>query len=68
MGLSQPGLAIRSLVTASGEVELSIVEMAVPAVADDEVVVEVQATPINPSDLWLSPRTGRPVDGGSVRH
>ena len=52
---SQPGtgLALRSLVTAQGQLELSLVELATPAPAADEVVVQVQATPLNPSDLGL---------------
>src|SRR5512138_3691240 len=47
------GLQLRSLITKSGELELSLVEMPIPEPADDEVVVRVEATPINPSDLGL---------------
>ncbi len=52
---SQPGtgLALRSLVTAQGQLELSLIELATPAPAEDEVVLQVQATPLNPSDLGL---------------
>ena len=44
-------LQIRSLVRPEGEVEISLVDEAVPAPGDDEVVVRVDAAPINPSDL-----------------
>ena len=47
------GLELRSLVSAGGELELSLLEVAVPEPAPDEVVVRVEATPINPSDLSL---------------
>lgn len=44
---------IRSLVRASGELELSIVDAPPPPPGADEVVVRVEAAPINPSDLGL---------------
>ena len=44
---------IRSLVTADGQLELSIAKMATPAPAVHEVVVRMEAAPINPSDLGL---------------
>ena len=44
---------IRSLVTADGQLELSIAKMATPAPAAHEVVVRMEAAPINPSDLGL---------------
>jgi NADPH2:quinone reductase len=47
------GLQLRSLVKDTGEVELSLVRVAVPAPGADEVVVRVEASPINPSDLGL---------------
>ncbi|SEO51074.1 hypothetical protein SAMN02990966_02130 [Rhodospirillales bacterium URHD0017] len=47
------GLQLRSLITKSGELELSLVEMPIPEPAADQVVVKVEATPINPSDLGL---------------
>ena len=46
-------LALRSLVTEDGRLEVSIVREPVPAPGADEVVVRVQASPINPSDLGL---------------
>jgi NADPH2:quinone reductase len=46
-------LQLRSLVKKSGELELSLQSVPVPQPADDEVLVRVEATPINPSDLAL---------------
>ena len=45
------GLRIRSLLQPTGQLELSLVEEPVPQPAADEVVIRVQAAPINPSDL-----------------
>ena len=42
---------LHSLVTDSGELQLSLVEVPLAAPGADEVVVRVEATPINPSDL-----------------
>lgn len=50
---SYEGLQLRSTVKSSGEVEVELVEASVPAPANDEVVIRVEATPINPSDLGL---------------
>jgi len=47
------GLQLRSLIKASGELELSLARVAIPQPAADEVVVRVEASPINPSDLGL---------------
>jgi NADPH:quinone reductase-like Zn-dependent oxidoreductase len=47
------GLQLRSLVKDNGELELSLVRVPTPAPAADEVVVRVEATPINPSDIGL---------------
>ena len=44
---------IRSTVTSDGTVELSIVKVDTPTPADDEVLIEILAAPINPSDLAL---------------
>ncbi|SCK60357.1 NADPH2:quinone reductase [Variovorax sp. HW608] len=46
-------LQIRSLVRSSGELELSLQEDAVPQPGANEVVVRVEASPMNPSDLGL---------------
>ncbi len=47
------GLQLRSLVTSSGELQLSLARIATPEPRADEVVIRVEATPINPSDLGL---------------
>ena len=47
------GLQLRSLVKSSGDLELSLARVDVPPPAADEVVVKIQASPINPSDLGL---------------
>lgn len=47
------GLQLRSLVKASGELELSLQEAPVQAPGPNEVLVRVEAAPINPSDLGL---------------
>jgi len=49
----QSGLQLRSLVKKSGELELSLQRIPTPEPAADEVVVRVEGTPINPSDLGL---------------
>jgi NADPH:quinone reductase-like Zn-dependent oxidoreductase len=47
------GLQLRSLIKSSGELEISLVPVAIPEPGTDEVVVRIEATPINPSDLGL---------------
>jgi NADPH:quinone reductase-like Zn-dependent oxidoreductase len=47
------GLQLRSLVRSNGELEVSLATVPVPEPKDDEIVVRVEATPINPSDLGL---------------
>ncbi len=42
---------IRSLLNPDGEIELSLTEEPVPQPGPDEVLIRVQAAPINPSDL-----------------
>jgi NADPH:quinone reductase-like Zn-dependent oxidoreductase len=46
-------LELRSLIRKSGELELSLVKVPVPEPGPDEVLVKVEASPINPSDLGL---------------
>ena len=46
-------LQLRSHLKASGELEISLAEVAVPEPGPDDVVIRVEATPINPSDLGL---------------
>src|SRR5215468_10349401 len=47
------GLQLRSLIKKSGELELSLAEVPFPEPDPDQVLVKVEATPINPSDLGL---------------
>jgi NADPH:quinone reductase-like Zn-dependent oxidoreductase len=47
------GLQLRSLIKKSGELEISLVNLPTPEPSADEVVVRVEASPINPSDLGL---------------
>ncbi len=51
--IPKTGLQLRSLVTSGGELELSLAEVPVPEPGPDEVLIRVEATPINPSDLGL---------------
>ena len=51
--MSSEGLQLRSLIKSSGELELSLARVPVPEPGADEVVVRVEASPINPSDLGL---------------
>lgn len=46
-------LQLRSLVTRGGELELSLAEVPVPVPKADEVLIRVEASPINPSDQGL---------------
>jgi NADPH:quinone reductase-like Zn-dependent oxidoreductase len=46
-------LQLRSLVTKDGELQLSLARVAVEAPGADDVVLRVEGTPINPSDLGL---------------
>jgi NADPH:quinone reductase-like Zn-dependent oxidoreductase len=47
------GLQLRSLIKKDGALELSLAKVEVPEPGPDQVVVKVEATPINPSDLGL---------------
>lgn len=47
------GLQLRSLLTKDGELHLSLARMPVAEPGADEIVIRVDATPINPSDLGL---------------
>ncbi|MDA7683596.1 zinc-binding dehydrogenase [bacterium] len=44
---------IRSKVTEDGEIEISIATVTKPTPGEDEVLIRVEAAPINPSDLGL---------------
>jgi NADPH:quinone reductase-like Zn-dependent oxidoreductase len=47
------GLQLRSLIKNGGELELSLARIPIPEPGPDEVLVRVEASPINPSDLGL---------------
>jgi NADPH2:quinone reductase len=51
--LPDRALELRSLVTSHGTLELSLHDVQVPSPAGDEVLVRVEASPINPSDLGV---------------
>ena len=47
------GLQLRSKISKAGELELSLATVEFPEPGPDQVLVRVEATPINPSDLGL---------------
>jgi len=47
------GLQLRSKVNENNTLELSLVETSLPEPGPDEVIVRIEATPLNPSDLAL---------------
>ncbi len=53
MNTPKTGLLLHSLVKKSGELEVSLAHIDLPAPQPDEVVVRVEGTPLNPSDLGL---------------
>ena len=53
MSDGKTGLQLRSLIKKSGELEIALVDVPTPEPGPDEVVVRVEAAPINPSDLGL---------------
>jgi NADPH:quinone reductase-like Zn-dependent oxidoreductase len=53
MSDGKAGLQLRSQIKKSGELEISLLTVTTPEPTADEVVVRVEATPINPSDLGL---------------
>jgi NADPH:quinone reductase-like Zn-dependent oxidoreductase len=53
MSAETTGLELRSLIKKSGELEISLVSVPTREPAADEVVVRIEASPINPSDLGL---------------
>ena len=50
---TSPGLQMRSLITAAGQLEMSLHSIETPAPKADEVVLRIEAAPINPSDIGL---------------
>ena len=69
--LPMSSLQLRSRVTEHGMVELSLVDAPLPPLASDEVLVRVEAAPINPSDLGLllagADLTTASIEGSSDR-
>jgi NADPH:quinone reductase-like Zn-dependent oxidoreductase len=51
--LPESALELRSLVTSQGTLDLSLHDVPVPTPADNQVLVRIEAAPINPSDLGL---------------
>jgi len=50
---ARTGLQLRSLARQTGELELSLIDVPVPDPQPDEVLVRIEASPLNPSDLGL---------------
>jgi len=50
---ARTGPQLRSTVKKEGLLELSLADVPIPEPKPDEVVVRVEASPINPSDLGL---------------
>jgi len=50
---TRTNLQLRSLVKTSGDLEVSLTDTPLPALGADEVLLRVEAAPINPSDLGL---------------
>jgi NADPH:quinone reductase-like Zn-dependent oxidoreductase len=51
--IATSGLEVRSTITSSGELTITLDEVPIPEPAADEVVVRVEATPLNPSDFGV---------------
>ncbi len=62
--MTTTGLQLRSTVKEDSTLEISLEEIAFPDPGPDEVLVRIDATPINPSDLGL---LLGPADPGSAR-
>jgi NADPH2:quinone reductase len=50
---ARTGLQLRSLVKNTGDLEVSLTRVPIPVPAANEVLVRVEAAPVNPSDLGL---------------
>lgn len=61
--LPNGGLQIRSTVGADGRLDIELAEVPVGQPAADQVVVRVEAAPINPSDIMPLLAGGNPDDG-----
>src|SRR6195256_2411492 len=71
-GLPDSALELRSTVTSQGTLDLSLHDVPVPTPAINEVLVRVEASPINPSDLGVliagADMTTATVEGTPERH
>ena len=65
---NKTGLQLRSLIKKSGELEISLASVPIPEPAADEVLVRVEASPINPSDLGLLVGAADMSTRKSIRH
>ena len=70
-GMPSTGRTLRSTITSDGSLQLRMVEEQVPDPTGSQVLVSVEASPINPSDLGVllgpaDPATLAPVDGGGL--
>lgn len=52
-GVPPAGLQLRSLVKPDGQLEISLADAPIPQPASDEVLVRMEAAPLNPSDIGL---------------
>lgn len=51
--LPTTALQLQSLITAAGQLQIALHDVPVPTPGPDEVLIRVEATPINPSDIGL---------------
>lgn len=51
--IAETGLQLQSNLKSSGTLEITLVEVPTPTPREDQVLIRVEATPINPSDLGL---------------
>jgi NADPH:quinone reductase len=67
---TRTGLQLRSLVKANGDLELSLASVPTPSPGVEEVLVRVEAAPINPSDIGLllgAADMSKAIHGGTKR-
>jgi NADPH:quinone reductase len=66
--MATSGLELRSKITRAGRLELWLEEVTTPALQADEVLIRVEATPINPSDrgMLLGPADVTTLEAGGT--